>query len=536
VLIALQVALLTWMASQVWFFADDWDFLLTRGTVPGESRGWFEGHNGHWSTAVVAVYRSLYWLFGLEHYMAYAAVLIGMHVGVCVLVFRILLAVGTPAWTAVVATALVVFSGVGSEAMMWIITLSLLGSLLCGLAALSVWLRARGAGWRYPAVWALLVVGLMFSGGGITSVALVAVFAACHSGIRRGLLVLAVPLAAYVTWYAVIGHADAPGGPGSVWESLAAPRLVWTGLASFWEVASGIPSAGAVLLLLLLLGAFILPGPEGLRHLAWSGVIAAVVNGALIAFTRLAPGDQSRYRYVVLVLLLPALTLWLLAISRALARAPVLRGVLASVLVGSYLVHALYLQHDQFTRHRDTTEGGPALLHGILASLEAGEQLLTPRTGLWFDQDFRADLIDHPDVRGRLPDITATQAGRLDAERRFFVAVDERGQGLPGPSEVVPLYGFPDRQPASRAECRTYRYTSPRAVLRVPTSAGVEFSVRSRTEQVTTRLTRDERRSDVRVWPVSPGKVTIATSAKDAELEVVLERDGGDGTMVICVP
>lgn len=234
--------ILALMASRVWFFADDWDFLLTRGTIRGESRGWFEPHNGHWSTAVIAIYRTLFAAVGIRHYEAYAAVLIALHVGVCVLVYLVLQQVQVAPWPAAALTSMVVFCGVGAQALVWTAPMELVGALLFGLAAILVVLRSGYGRAAIGGVWVLLIVALMFSGGGIPSVCLVTVFAACQGGFRRGIQVVSVPAAAFVLWYLLIGHTDRPGDFGSAWAITAVPGDVWTGLTSCLALASGVPS------------------------------------------------------------------------------------------------------------------------------------------------------------------------------------------------------------------------------------------------------------------------------------------------------
>src|SRR5450830_1294346 len=56
--------LLVQSARQLWFFADDWEFLLTRGTVPGKDLGLFTPHNEHWSTIPILVFRAIFAVFG----------------------------------------------------------------------------------------------------------------------------------------------------------------------------------------------------------------------------------------------------------------------------------------------------------------------------------------------------------------------------------------------------------------------------------------------------------------------------------------
>jgi hypothetical protein len=53
-------ALLVALARQLWFFGDDWELLLHRGTVAGTDLGLFAPHNEHWSTIPILVFRGVW--------------------------------------------------------------------------------------------------------------------------------------------------------------------------------------------------------------------------------------------------------------------------------------------------------------------------------------------------------------------------------------------------------------------------------------------------------------------------------------------
>ncbi len=460
---------------------------------------------------------------------------------VCLLVHAILVRVDVPRWTAVALTTLVVFSGVGSEAMIWVITLSLVGSLLCGLAAVLVLLRGDASQPALVGAWVLLVVGLMFSGGGISSVCFAGVFAAWHWGFRRGAQVVSVPAATLAVWYLAVAQRgeDGPGGaggPSSVWQVTEIPGLVWTGLVTGLQLASGLPSGGALVLLLLAGGAFLLPGPESLRHLAWAGVVAVVVNSALVAAFRLSAGEQSRYYYVVLVLLLPSVALWVMWVGRWLRAPRPARIILVAALLAAYLVNALHLQYAQFSLHRENTARGPALVIGVVTSVEDGQEMLNTTSGEWFNSDFRADLLARAEIRDRLPQLEPTAAGRLDAERWFFVDVDDEGHDLPGPASLTPGDGFPDHDSLPASGCQVQEDTALQSTFTIPTGNGTEVVLTSRSTRVSTTVTRGQETSRARLWQITPGTIHVSTTARDAELEVTLERDGGNGDVLICLP
>src|SRR5262245_25832539 len=53
--IVINAAVLISHADGVWFWADDWDFLFMRGTIPEYDIGWLAPHNNHWLTAHILV-------------------------------------------------------------------------------------------------------------------------------------------------------------------------------------------------------------------------------------------------------------------------------------------------------------------------------------------------------------------------------------------------------------------------------------------------------------------------------------------------
>lgn len=271
-----------------------------------------------------------------------------------------------------------------------------------------------------------------------------------------------------------------------------------------------------------------------MRHLAWSGLLAIVLNGALVAVFRGSAGEQSRYYYVTVVMLLPVLALWVINVPRWLRGPRGARVVLVAVLLAAYLINALHLQYDQYRIYRATSGQQPALVTGIVSSLDAGERILTSGTGQWFNGDFRADLIGRASFRASLPSVGPTSAGRLDAERWFFVGVGDRSRNLPGPKGIDFGEGFPDPMPLASAGCRFEKDTALSSTFTLPTGNGAEIRVTSGATRVTTGLKRGKLTSGGRVWETSPGTIYVSVTAKDAMLEIILDRDGGDGDVIIC--
>jgi hypothetical protein len=545
--LAVQVAVLVVLARGRWFVGDDWDFLMTRGTVPGESRGWFEPHAEHWSTGVIAIYRVLFSMFGMRHYLPYGLVVIVLHVGICVLIYALLLRVGTARWPAVAATWVVVFLGAGAEALLWDTPMNLLSSLLLGLVALLVCARSDVGQRQVGDAWLVLSLSLIFSGAGITVVALVAVFVAVRLGVLLGLRVAAVPAAVFLIWFAIWGHEGSPGVADSPWIYTEMPAFVWTGLTHALTTTAGIPGSGAVILLGLVALLVMVrttgqenarPSGEGiavpsmLRDLAVAGLAAALLQLTLAAATpnRLEVREQwavlGRYAYLTVVLLTPLVAIGMTVLLRHLTAPRWLVATVGAGLMVMYAANAVSLERVYHDAHRGDARAWPERLTGIVDAVDDGQEILTTTPGNWLDRGVDPEIVITPTIRKALPPGRSTPEGRLDAEINHFVGVGPKTYGLFDAASVDYVFGW---GPESEREngCETRFATAETPVLELDTGDGNEIGVFSNSTRVTTKLERDGEESKERTWKVKPGTVHIATSAKDATLVATFNK-GGD--------
>ncbi len=58
-------------------------------------------NNEHWSTLPVIVFRTLFAIFGVAHYLPYAVVVVAVHLGVCIVLWVLLRRVAVNPWIAV---------------------------------------------------------------------------------------------------------------------------------------------------------------------------------------------------------------------------------------------------------------------------------------------------------------------------------------------------------------------------------------------------------------------------------------------------
>jgi hypothetical protein len=303
---------LVWATRDQWFDSDEWNFLVRRRIVGSDSYlGIWDPHNRHWHTIPVVIYRVLFTLFGVRTYLPYLLLLFLLHLLVAHLLWRLMVGLRVDPVLATTAAAVFAFAGAGWENLANAFQIVFIGSLAAGLGALLV-VRAGLLTPRRLLVWLLLLVSLMFSGVGVTMVAVVVVTVLLRSGLKAALVAGSVPTAAYLLWFLLQGR-DAPPAAGEqpFWPALqATPAFLWRGLTSAVDAETGLAGAGAVVLILLAVWAIRHANPS---DNAWTDAtvlaLGAVLFLGLTALGRSGLGTEtagaSRYAYVTLALILP---------------------------------------------------------------------------------------------------------------------------------------------------------------------------------------------------------------------------------------
>lgn len=531
-------AVLAAFTRGLWFHGDDWDYLLTRGTVPGEDKGLWAPHGDHWSTAVVLVNRALFSLFGLRDYTPWALLTIALHLSVCIVLFAVLRQVGTRPWVAVATSWVVAFHGAAAEAMLWDAAMNQTGAVLFGLAALLCLERWGPGRLGLGLAWLCLTVALMFSGTGLTMVVLVVLFVLLDRGPRAGALVALPPIVLFGYWYASIGFRGAGSGLDGVAQYLQVPAYVWRGLSDAIEKATVLPGSGALLLVALLAAPF-LPSraPLRLRRLATAGVAAGLLQLTMIAVTRSGLGFEyagsGRYAYLTLVFLAPAAAVLLVVVTGLVAMPRPVGVVVVAVLVGSYTLAGIEAERAYAEGARTVTGPWEERLLGIVTAVDDGERILARDAGTLLDDWIRPDLVVRPEIRRALPKRSGTAQGRLDAEGMFMVGVGRKGHGLFRPTSLSLVQGWTEHGRLSPRGCRTIEAAWSTPVLELDLPDGAELGVTGPATAVTTEVRRAGRSSGVRNWKVTPGSFFIASTAREAVLRVGFD---APGRYLVCTP
>jgi len=188
-LASVAAVVLLWLGRYHTFTAEEIDFLTRRPVLTDVLRP----HNEHLSAVPILVYEVLVRLFGTGPYLPFLTVLTVLHV-----VAAAGLAAIVKGWSGVAAATIFLFLGSGYENLFWALQIGFVGSVAAGL-----WAMRTDRGWLAAA---LVGVGLASSGIGLVFILPVAVLQ------RRRAIWLALPIGAYLAWYAVYGVPPEHGG------------------------------------------------------------------------------------------------------------------------------------------------------------------------------------------------------------------------------------------------------------------------------------------------------------------------------------
>ena len=540
---AVQGAVALWLGSRGWFSGDLIHYFVARGGVPGASEGPMEPHSAHWQLTLIMVYLVLFKLVGLTSYVPYLMLTVVVHLALVLVMHRLLRRLGTSPTVALVAAVSLLTYGAGSEAFIVEAPVALTSSLLLGALAVLALLRAEEAaapGERPSSRSTLLASSLLLlactiSLGGVVASVWVGCFALSR-GVWAMVRVVALPAVAFLGWYAVWGRGSTRVLLSRE-EVLQVPESAMTLLVAPLNDVTGGWGAGPALLLGAMAGvALVARSHSPLARAALAGALAAVFHAVVSAIAQLPYGLEqvttSRYRYVVLVLLLPGLAAVLEWVRRQLAgrlgaeqRWPVL--ALAVVVAAMLVVHAAL---GQYRIGRSVVAIGDLTrthLAGSVLAAAAGEVVLTDaRPGSYISGEDLAALAD-PALAPERPDLGPTDADRLEAESSYYVAVTGSELPLAPPATLASDSFSPplDAEPG----CHTHTATNATPSLELTSYLGAGFRFRAEVGSVTTRLGRSAQGlvADPLAWDVEPGEWTwVATTAQVAELGVTFDSGG----------
>ena len=305
-----------YLDRHLWFFGDDWQFLVARGLWygPTNPRSIWYPHFEHWSTLPVLLWRGLYNVFHLSTYWPYLLALLITTVAVMHLLWRLCRRNAVDPWVAGTAVGVLGFLGAGAEDLGWAFQVGFVGSVAFGLGAILLVDRPDPSRARLACASGAALASLMCSSVGDAMLVALAVVLFARGPAQRALAVLAVPAASYAAWFAFVGRLGLTLPGDHVHESTLtdAPAYVWTGLSTALGRSFNLGAAGGALLVAL--------GAWAMWHLrpllSARPALLALCTGAVVFYLVVALGRDSggdvgstapRYIYIGMALLLPAI-------------------------------------------------------------------------------------------------------------------------------------------------------------------------------------------------------------------------------------
>ncbi len=282
------------------------------------------------------LWRALYSIFHLGSYWPFIVPVLLAQVAIMHLTWRLCLRAGVVPWVATAAVAVLGVLGAGAEDLTWGFQIGFVGSVLFGLLAFDLLdrpaPRARGRSEVLASV--ALLAGLMCSTIGVAMVVGAAVLAFARLPRRRALWVIGPPAAAYLLWFAGVGHlgiaAHSDQFPLATFTNI--PNYVWSGLSWALGQTFNLDSAGAAIVVGITVWVIWNMSTLWREHPALLGLFAAALSFYALAGlgrdTSVVTPEVSRYVYVAMVLLMP-----LLAKILSPQRAPVVARLAALALL-----------------------------------------------------------------------------------------------------------------------------------------------------------------------------------------------------------
>jgi hypothetical protein len=292
------------------FFADEWAFIADRSL--SDTATWWQPHNEHWVTLPMLLYRGLVETVGIGSYVPYSIAVIGLHLVVAGFVY-VLLERECGSWPAFMGSLVILLLGSGFENLFWGFQITFLGSVVLGLAALSL-IDGGASVRRAGAIAVLLLASFACSGVGAVMGVAVGGEMLLRPRWRHLIGLLVIPFGGYLLWLVLAGRAGMAtfGDPFDAASVSLVPATVVRGLANGVGALVGLP--GLETLILIPAGALVawLIWHSHRPPVRFVALLAAVV--ALYVLTGLTRSGlfegivrYTRYTYVAAVLMMVAI-------------------------------------------------------------------------------------------------------------------------------------------------------------------------------------------------------------------------------------
>jgi hypothetical protein len=320
--LVVALPLLVHLDRDQWFAADV--FLFFQHMQPGQPLDLFASHNGHWTTIPFLIALPIFKVFGLRSMTPYNALNVVLHLLVTHLLWRWMRRLGADPWAATALAGVFLFVGGGSEALSSWFQMTTALPIALGLGG-AMLVDHAGAGIRRDLLyWPIGVAAVMCSVAGVAMVVLAVLVALLRRGWLAAIRVASLPAVVYLLWLALYGRDNFIQQPGQTWQLALVPQDIWTGITYDVDATTGLIGGGAVILIALGCWLFVrrrLARTEA--AFAFAAVAAGLSFFLALGLDRTTVGPQGftygRYGYVFIAMLIPAVALALIPVSRHVA-------------------------------------------------------------------------------------------------------------------------------------------------------------------------------------------------------------------------
>ncbi len=441
--LAVAVPVLAWINRDQWFSGDEWQVITSNGLGSNPTRsGLFAPHFEHWITLGILLYKALYGVFAARTYVPYVAVMILVILAVAHLSWRLFLRIGVSPPLATAVAALTTVMAVGWENRSTAFQVVVIGPVALGFAALLLMPTTGSLTRRDAAVVALLLLGLMCSGTGVTMTVVVVLAALLRRGWKVAAGIAVVPAAVYGIWYVTEGTSgqrdDTP--MSKVLRDL--PGFVWRGITTALDDLTRVEHTGVLLVVLAVAWLAWSAWKAGPRREPWPLVIATTV-GALASVTltglrRSTAPPVSRYSDIVVLLALPVLALMVQDGGRWLTRRfgrPMV--AVLSVVVVAFLVVQVVALNDEVEGEAFVGEMQPRVLATARIMRDHEPIASTNIFGIPYLTEPSTTTIARLDRNGELPALDVSTADVLTAREYVGAAVGDASKYPEGAVQTV---------------------------------------------------------------------------------------------------
>jgi hypothetical protein len=339
---AVMILALTWHYT---FLQDTWDYLINRRTLTADTI--LAPHNEHIVVIPMLIEWAFLQVFGMDTAKPEIVLLVISLLATAGLLF-VYLSRRVDQWLALFGTVLILCLGPAWELLLWPFEVSLIGSMLFGLAMLLALEREDRLGDLLACLFLAFSLGFSSLGIPFAVAAFVAVLQSPRERRPARAYVFLIPVVLYGLWY--LGWGTDAESHMSARNVLASPRYVAEALAVGTGNLFGLGTNpvdgvtekiwGAVLLTLIAIGlVWHKRRRPGIDPRLWPLAAAAAANWFLMAFNQMPGRDpvSSRYQYASCIFLL-MLVANLLAGERIGRRGIALGAIVTALAIGPNLI------------------------------------------------------------------------------------------------------------------------------------------------------------------------------------------------------